>query len=172
MSKSESTINQLLSSSRSKKKYFFVWGHGRNNSCSWRHYCSHRWGAECRSLKLSDSINLLDTHVSGFSKLRSVFCEAITQAQKNNGVLISAISIWEVGMLAEKKRIQLDMDALDWVLEGLDFPGMRLVHISPKIAIQSTRLPGIISGRSLRSVTCYDCSWRECCSLSLVMKNF
>src|SRR5947209_1386955 len=94
---------------------------------------------------------VLDTHVwlwlmMGSSQLSRSFCQGIEQSQKHHGILISIISIWEIGMLAERKRIQLDMDALDWVLQAIDFPGMRLVQISPKIAIQSTRLPGIIHG--------------------------
>ncbi len=92
---------------------------------------------------------VLDTHVllwlmMGSSQLSTSFRHAIIHSQTNYGVLISAISIWEIGMLAEKKRIQLDMDVIDWILQALDFPGIRLVPLSPKIAIQSTRLPGII----------------------------
>jgi PIN domain nuclease of toxin-antitoxin system len=94
---------------------------------------------------------VLDTHVwlwlmMGSAQLSKSFRQAIEQSQKVHGVLVSAISIWEIGMLAERKRIQLDMDTLDWVLQALDFPGMRLVQISPKIAIQSTRLPGTVHG--------------------------
>lgn len=92
---------------------------------------------------------VLDTHIwlwlmVGSSRLNQNFQDAITHAQLNYGVLISAISIWEIGMLVEKKRIQLDMDTLDWISQSLDFPGTRLVPLSPKIAIQSTRLPGNI----------------------------
>ncbi len=94
---------------------------------------------------------VLDTHVwiwlmMGSSQLSRSFQEAIKQSQKHHGILVSIISVWEVGMLAEKKRIQLDMDPLDWVFQALDFSGMRLVQISPKIAIQSTRLPGAVHG--------------------------
>ena len=94
---------------------------------------------------------VLDTHVwlwlmMGSSELSRSFKKAIEQSQKHHSILISVISIWEIGMLAERKRIQLDMDPLDWVLQALDFPGMRLVQISPKIAIQSSRLPGTVHG--------------------------
>ncbi len=94
---------------------------------------------------------LLDTHVwlwlmMGSDKLSSTFKQAIKHSQANHGILISIISVWEVGMLAEKNRIQLEMDALDWILQVLDYPGIRLVPISPKTAIQSSRLPGTIQG--------------------------
>ena len=94
---------------------------------------------------------LLDTHVwlwlmMGSAKLGASFKQAVKHSQENHGVLISIISIWEVGMLAEKNRVQLDMDSLDWVLQALDFPGIRLVPISPRAAIQSSRLPGVVQG--------------------------
>lgn len=94
---------------------------------------------------------VLDTHVwlwllQGSSQLSRAFRQGVEQSQKNHGILVSIISVWEIGMLAEKKRVQLEMDAMDWVMRALDFSGMRLVPLSPKIAIQSTRLPGIIHG--------------------------
>ncbi len=44
-------------------------------------------------------------------------------------------------MLSEKKRIELAMDPLDWVEKMLRAPGITLAPISPRIAIQNTRLP-------------------------------
>jgi len=61
-------------------------------------------------------------------------------------VLISSMSVWELGMLVEKKRIKIDMDVLDWVEQALDTPGMQLCPITPRIAIQSTRLVGEVHG--------------------------
>lgn len=94
---------------------------------------------------------VLDTHVwiwlmMGSPELSRSFRRGIENSQKNHGILISIISIWEIGMLTERKRIQLDMDPLDWVCQALDFSGTRLVQMTPKIAIQSTRLPGTIHG--------------------------
>lgn len=94
---------------------------------------------------------LLDTHVwlwlmTGDSILSPSFTEAIERSQGHDNVLISAISIWEVGMLVEKKRVELEMDCLDWVEQSLAGPGIRLVPLSPRIAIESTRLPGEIHG--------------------------
>jgi PIN domain nuclease of toxin-antitoxin system len=92
---------------------------------------------------------LLDTHVwiwvmVGNTNLKSSFRKAFERSLTMNGILISPISIWEIGMLAEKKRIQIDMDPQEWIDHALDMPGIKLVGISPRIAIQSTRLPGII----------------------------
>ncbi len=101
--------------------------------------------------KLEQHKLLLDTHVwiwlmNGDLRLSSNFLKAVNRCQKHDGILISAISIWEIGMLVEKKRIELEMDCLDWVERSLALPGMALIPISPKIAIQSARLSGVIHG--------------------------
>ena len=49
-------------------------------------------------------------------------------------------------MLVEKKRINIEMDVLDWVEQALDTPGIELCPICPRIAIQSTRLEAEIHG--------------------------
>lgn len=94
---------------------------------------------------------LLDTHVwiwlmSGDPKLSASFITAIDRGQEEERIFLSAISIWEIGMLVEKKRLTLAMDCLDWVEKSLALPGVNLLPISPRIAIQSTRLPGIQHG--------------------------
>ncbi len=94
---------------------------------------------------------LLDTHVwlwamTGSSILKSSFCEAYEKILKSNGVIISPLSIWEMGMLVEKNRIEMEMDVMDWVNQALEIPGTQLCPITPRIAIQSTRLPGDIHG--------------------------
>jgi PIN domain nuclease of toxin-antitoxin system len=94
---------------------------------------------------------VLDTHVwlwlmAGSHHLSKSFRLSIKKVQDYSGILISSISIWEIGMLVNRKRIELNMDPLDWISEALDFPGVRLIQLSPKIAIESTRLPGNIHG--------------------------
>lgn len=101
--------------------------------------------------KLEQHKLLLDTHVwiwlmNGDLTLSHTFLKTVARRQKLDDILISAISIWEIGMLVEKKRIRLEMDCLDWIEKLLALPGVRLVPISPRIAIQSTRLPGIVHG--------------------------
>ncbi len=90
---------------------------------------------------------LLDTHIwiwliEGDSRLSQELCHAIDRCQNRDGILISAISIWEVGMLVQKKKISIETDCLDWIQMALGQPGVSLVPISPRIAVQSTRLPG------------------------------
>lgn len=94
---------------------------------------------------------LLDTHIwiwsiNGDKKLSKSFQAAFERASTTQGILLSPISIWELGMLVEKKRLEIDMDVLDWVEQALDIPGLGLSSITPRIAIHSTRLTGDIQG--------------------------
>ena len=91
--------------------------------------------------------HLLDTHIwiwliEGDLRLSPAFRKVVDLCQDLDNVLVSAISVLEVGMLVKKKRISIETDCLDWVEMALNQPGVRLVPISPRIAIQSTRLPG------------------------------
>lgn len=48
-------------------------------------------------------------------------------------------------MLVSKGRLFLDRDVGEWVETALSLPGIRLVPISPQVAVASTRLPGTIN---------------------------
>lgn len=101
--------------------------------------------------KLKQHILLLDTHiliwlVMGDPSLSRSFINTIEEHSKTGTILISPISVWEIGMLVEKKRIELTMDCQQWIDEILRSPGISLAPISAKIAILSTRLPGIVHG--------------------------
>lgn len=87
---------------------------------------------------------LLDTHVwiwimNGEACLSKAFKNYLNDNQKTENIFVSAISIWELGMLVERKRIELEMDCLDWVEQSLE--GINLLPLTPRIAIQSSRLP-------------------------------
>src|SRR3972149_9774114 len=82
---------------------------------------------------------ILDTHVwiwvmMGNPNLRVGFRRAFAHSLKNLGVLISPLSVLEVGMLVEKKRIVLDRDVQEWIDEALDLPGMRLSTLTARTA--------------------------------------
>ena len=95
---------------------------------------------------------LLDTHVflwllHNEGGLSASFLKAVEhQQEKGQDILVSAITIWEIGILAEKKRIHLEMDCMEWVEKALAAPSIQLVPLTPKISIQSSRLPGNIHG--------------------------
>jgi PIN domain nuclease of toxin-antitoxin system len=89
---------------------------------------------------------LLDTHalvwlVFGMSALGSTAHNEIDLATQDEQLLVSAITPWEIGMLARKKKIELYRDPLDWVQAALSLQGVRLVPLSPEIAVSCNQLP-------------------------------
>ena len=94
---------------------------------------------------------LLDTHVwlwliNADPTLSVRVRRAVTHAAVESRVLVSAISVWEVGMLEAKGRIRLGKDCEAWVREALALPGVRLVPVDERVALSSTRLPGDFHG--------------------------
>ena len=90
---------------------------------------------------------LLDTHTwiwwnSAPEKLSKKAHQIIQQAQKESQIGITTISCWELTMLVARGRIGFSMDIEDWITQGLQFPGVRLLDMTPKIAVLATRLAG------------------------------
>jgi PIN domain nuclease of toxin-antitoxin system len=63
-------------------------------------------------------------------------------AARKGSLRVSAISVREAAMLEAKGRISLSRPLSEWVQAALRLPGVRLLPLSPEIAIESTRLPG------------------------------
>jgi PIN domain nuclease of toxin-antitoxin system len=89
---------------------------------------------------------VLDTHiwvmwVHGDSALPKDYSDCIQQ-EESNGLGISAISCWEVAKLVELGRLSLPLDVEQWFEKALSYPGVRLLELTPRIALESTRLPG------------------------------
>lgn len=94
---------------------------------------------------------LLDTHVwiwlaSGNSILSLPTRKAIDRAKDREHLLISPISVWEISMLVERKRIALDMDLADWLGQWIDSPGILVAEFSFQVALLSNKLPGSLHG--------------------------
>jgi len=89
---------------------------------------------------------LLDTHVVLWStlevgRLGSEAAKTINLAAREDRLLISAITPWEIGLLASKGRVNLHRDVLEWVRGALGKPGVHLVSLEPEIAVGSNQLP-------------------------------
>jgi len=95
---------------------------------------------------------LLDTHVwiwmveGDRSRLGRKAAQSIERASRRAGVLVSAISVWEVALLEARGRIRLAHRIEDWVARALRAPGVRLVDLTPEIALESGRLSGSAAG--------------------------
>ena len=73
---------------------------------------------------------LLDTHIwlwyaeGDGERLRPASVRKLDDARKSEGLVVSAISVWEIGMHAARGRIQLAVPLRDWVGRALGFPGI------------------------------------------------
>ncbi|HEX4805083.1 MAG TPA: type II toxin-antitoxin system VapC family toxin, partial [Conexibacter sp.] len=73
------------------------------------------------------------------AKLSAAARQAIDEAQT---VGVSAISAWEVGMLAARRRISLDRDVAVWVRQALAHARVREAPLTAEIALAAGRLDG------------------------------
>lgn len=92
---------------------------------------------------------VLDTHVlvwllAGNERLGSRARKSIRAAAETGALRVSAITPWEIAVLASKGRLVLEQDVGEWVQSALALPGIRLEPLSPEVAVASTRLPGTI----------------------------
>lgn len=92
---------------------------------------------------------LLDTHIWLWlacgvqGKIRPSALRAIERAGQNRTLLVSIISVWEIALLENKKRIALPMATHQWIERALDNPEIKLIGLNePGIALDSCQLPG------------------------------
>lgn len=89
---------------------------------------------------------LLDTHiwiwwVHGDERLDVRLANRLGQVE-NQGLGVSVISCWEVAKLVEHGRLELPCTVPEWFEQALNYPGIRLLELTPEIAFESTCLPG------------------------------
>ena len=88
---------------------------------------------------------VLDTHVwvwwlSNPDKLAARARKAVTEAAADRSIYISAISAWEIALLASRGRLKFTMDALDWIAKSEALPFFHFVPVDNAIAVRSVRL--------------------------------
>jgi PIN domain nuclease of toxin-antitoxin system len=92
---------------------------------------------------------LLDTHVFLWLMLanQELKEKAVLEAAAITGsLLVSPITCWEVGMLTSRARINLNMQCQEWLEQALRAPGMVLLDLSPRMAVEASYLPGTFHG--------------------------
>lgn len=94
---------------------------------------------------------LLDTHVFlwlmlGREDLKEAQRQILASAATSGGIRVSAITCWEVGMLAARGRIHLGMPCQGWIAQSLSAPGLSVLDLSPRIAVEAAELPGEFHG--------------------------
>lgn len=98
---------------------------------------------------------VLDTHawiwwINESDKLSDKAKIAIQQSDSG----VSAISCWEVAMLVSKERLGFSVDVQEWIEIALKRPMVKLLPITPEIAVRSTRLIRQFSWGSFGPINC------------------
>ncbi len=91
-----------------------------------------------------------DTHtliwwLTGHERLTTAQSAALRRAEaRGDRVGIPAICLWEIAKLVDRGRLELDMPLDDVFDEIADHPSVRVLELTPRIALESTRLgPGL-----------------------------
>jgi PIN domain nuclease of toxin-antitoxin system len=89
---------------------------------------------------------LLDTHiwvwwVHGDTHLSKGHIDHLKRHEEK-GLGISVMTCREVAKLFEYNRLSLPCPIADWFEMALNYPGITLLELTPRIAIESTQLPG------------------------------
>jgi len=89
---------------------------------------------------------ILDTHIWVWwvqsDKRLSSKHSAIIEENEFDGLGVSAFSLWEVALATRLNRLLLPLPVEDWLTRALAYPSVHLLPLTPRIAVESTRLPG------------------------------
>jgi PIN domain nuclease of toxin-antitoxin system len=96
----------------------------------------------------SNFMILLDTHawIWWAASSPNLSKRAAKYINSADAIYISAISCWEVAMLVAKDRLVLDRDVEVWIDQALKLPRVRLVPLTPQIAVRSSKLDKTFTG--------------------------
>lgn len=90
---------------------------------------------------------VVDTHIQIWwveesGRLAETQRQAIENERHQSGTIgVSAISCVEIARLTRNGLIELPTDSLTWMLRLLSYPAVRLLPITPEIAVRAYSLP-------------------------------
>lgn len=87
---------------------------------------------------------LLDTHAllwwrADRKKLSAVAASLIDGSAS---LLLSPMTFWEVGMLVDKRRVELDRSTATWTADVLRHARVEVAELTPDIAVRASELSG------------------------------
>jgi PIN domain nuclease of toxin-antitoxin system len=91
-------------------------------------------------------VPLLDTHawiwwIEGDRRLQRRVRDTLDRLPPDGRPYLSAISLWEVAMLVERGRVVFSVSLAEWLDAAAHPRSVRIVPISPDIAVQTAALP-------------------------------
>jgi PIN domain nuclease of toxin-antitoxin system len=100
-----------------------------------------------RTRSRSSSPLLLDTHIwlwetAANPQLSHSIRRLINEASQTGQLRLSAISIWEISLLASGRKIRLGMPVPAWIAEARERSHIILEPVSGEIALEAGNLPG------------------------------
>jgi PIN domain nuclease of toxin-antitoxin system len=92
---------------------------------------------------------VMDTHVwvwasgeaGGPERLGARALQAIELAARARRLFVSAASVWEIALKAERGQAVVSGDLQAWVRDQREYPGVRVLSLNSRVAIDCTRLP-------------------------------
>lgn len=67
---------------------------------------------------------------------------AIRQAERGDGIRVSAVSVWEIAVKTHAGKLDLPLEIHEWYRRACAYPNLVVESLSPLDAIASTQLPG------------------------------
>lgn len=67
---------------------------------------------------------------------------AIEEAAHHTELLLSVVSLWEIGRWVRTGRLRVPIPIADWTGRALDTPGLVVAPLDPDIALEAGNLPG------------------------------
>jgi PIN domain nuclease of toxin-antitoxin system len=94
----------------------------------------------------SHQLLLLDTHIwvwasNASDKLDRTVQRAIEGAAAERRLLVSAASVWEIALKAQKGELLINGDLRAWLRDQRRFPGVRVLPVTGSLSIEATALP-------------------------------
>ena len=89
---------------------------------------------------------ILDTHIwiwhiQDDRRLTKKLADLI-RSNESAGIGVSAISLWEVAKSVQRGHLYLPTDVEIWLEDAVAYPGIVVIPLNTRIAVESTRLPG------------------------------
>lgn len=89
---------------------------------------------------------LLDTHIwlwwlLGDARLSSKTVDLLDEFPRENRPALSVISLWEVAMLVDLGRVQLDLPLKEFLKGACSPETVRLIPLTPEVVLEMNHLP-------------------------------
>ncbi len=102
---------------------------------------------------------IVDTHVIVWDALKPELLskkarDAIKQANQTDGIIFCDISLWEIAMLMQKKRIDIDVSCFEFISLVKAINNYIFKSITPEIAELATTLPSEINQDPADRIIC------------------